>query len=416
MKKVIWILGIASLWGSGLLARETVSGFLEDLWAENPRLAARALEVEGAEAAERAAGRWADPMLGLELFAQGGMADYRLMVQQTLPRPGELSAQRDQRRAQVEGRQWDQVRDQWQLAEAALGTLARVLEEKQREQLLQETLALVEEIYEAAQRQVGAGTLSQVQVLQWDNERRVLKRRIASSVEKQKALRQRLAFWQGLAEAQMPELALESMVEKFRPPEARESLPPSEPMAEGLQARIRETEAARREVKSLSRPRFGVGLEYTRMPSADEDEIMLMGTVSLPIWRESLRAETRAVDSQRAALQKLWRDRQGEWMSENAQLQFEWEDLLAEIRLLEDELIPQAEEILEQTRSAYLSGEVGYSDIVLAQRSLLEWSLELVEIRRRQVETAARWQTLAAELRWEKEVSNQNQENGSDEN
>ncbi|MCH8475262.1 MAG: TolC family protein [Opitutales bacterium] len=378
----------------------SVEAFLESVWEENPRLQARSLEGDSARSAERAAGRWADPMVGVELFPQGGMADYRVMVQQTLPRAGELRSAREQAQARAEGTEWAKTGDRWLVAEQALTALAAVVEEKEREAVLQETVNLVEEILKAARQQVGTGTISQVQVLQWENELRSLQRQLASSQEKQASLRQRLAYWQGGEGVSGEGFTLPALVEGFRVPEARAAEEVEEPVAGTLRSRIREAEAAEAGVRSSGRPQFGLGLEYARMPSAEEDEIMAVGTVSIPLWRDSLRAETRSYALQRSAWERRLRDREREWQTEWAEIRFAWEDLEAEVRLLEDELVPRAEEILKQTRSAYLSGQVGYADILLAQRSLLDWSLALVETRRQQVETAARWQRLAAELQW----------------
>ena len=122
---------------------------------------------------------------------------------------------------------------------------------------------------------------------------------------------------------------------------------------------------------------LGVGAEDFRVEDDDEDMVMGMVTVNLPIWYDKLAAGVRqarwrrlgAVTRRQAMLNDVGTDVERSL--------FEFEDAGRKVGLYRDTLLPKAEQGLQASLAAYRTGGVDFQTYLDAQQTLLEFQLSL---------------------------------------
>lgn len=149
-------------------------------------------------------------------------------------------------------------------------------------------------------------------------------------------------------------------------------------------------------------PGFSIGADYIEigdavMPSPDSgrDAVSISAAVNIPIWRHAydgkqqrLLAEGRALDARRVALER-------DALASLEQTVSALRDSFRRVKLYRTTLIPQAETVYESALGGYLTGEGGFSDTLLAQRSLLDLQLLLFRTEAEHAKTWARLEELA---------------------
>jgi outer membrane protein, heavy metal efflux system len=130
-------------------------------------------------------------------------------------------------------------------------------------------------------------------------------------------------------------------------------------------------------------PDITVGVEYARDGSArvamidggGADMLAVMFSVNLPIWRGKYNAGVREMQARHDAVN---RDLQGQTNRLEADLKvalYTYRDSMRKMALYGDTLRPLAQQTLATTETAYRTGNAGFSDLIDAQRVLLEFSL-----------------------------------------
>jgi len=154
----------------------------------------------------------------------------------------------------------------------------------------------------------------------------------------------------------------------------------------GLAAARHDAEGLRRASALEQRsyyPDVSVGVEYARGASARMAVMdgggadMLAGTVSvnLPVWRGAVDAGVRQVQ---ARVEEANRRVQGMANRLETDLKlalYGYRDSFRRVVLYGDTLLPLARQTLATTETAYRAGNAGFSDLIDAQRMLLEFSL-----------------------------------------
>lgn len=130
-------------------------------------------------------------------------------------------------------------------------------------------------------------------------------------------------------------------------------------------------------------PDITVGVEYARdgsariamMDGGGADMLAVMFSVNLPIWRGKYDAGVREMQARHDAVN---RDLEGQTNRLEADLKvalYTYRDSLRKMALYGDTLRPLAQQTLATTETAYRTGNAGFSDLIDAQRVLLEFSL-----------------------------------------
>lgn len=151
--------------------------------------------------------------------------------------------------------------------------------------------------------------------------------------------------------------------------------------------RLRHEVAARRYAKQLAEKRFYpdimLGVEYglntsrrmARMDRGGSDMLMGMIGLRLPVWRESYEAGVREAMAEWGATLRELDDRQNTLGAELKMTIYALRDAERRAHLFGNRLRIRAQQVLQSTRTAYRAGEATFTDLIDAQRELLEFEL-----------------------------------------
>ncbi len=154
-----------------------------------------------------------------------------------------------------------------------------------------------------------------------------------------------------------------------------------------LQALARKTAAADRRV-ALARkdyyPDVTVGLTWIEtgdragpMSPSDSGQDAVIGMVSLnvPIWWDKLAAAVREARMRRLATQRARKQLAADLAAGLRQILYELQDAQRKITLYQATLLPKAREALKVVQIGFVSGKSSFTDLIDAQRALLEFEL-----------------------------------------
>lgn len=154
----------------------------------------------------------------------------------------------------------------------------------------------------------------------------------------------------------------------------REASPDLAMLEREAAARERAVERARLDFH----PDFMVGLGYLREQmsgDADRSGVMAMVGVTLPVWREKYAAAVREAEARREAVLKQRADLANMLAADVRMALFRLRDAGRKIDLYHRALVPKAEEALKATEAAFRAGTALFTDLVDAERMLLEFQL-----------------------------------------
>ncbi len=117
-------------------------------------------------------------------------------------------------------------------------------------------------------------------------------------------------------------------------------------------------------------------------PSDDGKDAWLAAvSVNLPIWWDRIRAGIAEARHQRLAASLDKSSRTQTLIAELREASFRYRDAGRKIRLYQRILLPKAREAVEVTQTAYQGNTAGFTDLIDAQRVLLEFQLSLARAR-----------------------------------
>jgi outer membrane protein TolC len=299
-------------------------------------------------------------------------ADVSLTVEQRFPLSGvlgnrERAAQADSRRSRAEA---DKVALDVELDAASAFLMLQ--ERRQMAAILTEQRALAEQFVRAATARYAAGTGTQAEALRAEIEISRLDGAQRSIAAEMRSAEVMLNASLGLAALQAPVPELDSSISATDPPSAEAVLEAALLGRPELKVGRAELDRAHAEVdvmRSMYAPMAMVrtGPAYTMTEGWGW---MLMVGVSVPIWRDRLRAgvaEAEAMVSMAAAdLVAMRRMVAGEALSLREQVVGARERYL----VLRDEVIPRARQAIDPTLAGYSSGQLPLVSVLEAAQSL----------------------------------------------
>ncbi len=128
-------------------------------------------------------------------------------------------------------------------------------------------------------------------------------------------------------------------------------------------------------------PDFGLGL----MVDVDAAPVMFrpLFNMTLPIWRDKIAAEiAEAQASKQAAAARLTSEQITITVS-FAEKTFSYREITRTLDLLQNKLLPKAQQSLEVARAGYLAGTIDFFNLIDSERTLLMFHLEEVQARTR---------------------------------
>ena len=104
------------------------------------------------------------------------------------------------------------------------------------------------------------------------------------------------------------------------------------------------------------------------------------GTISLPIWRDKIAAQIAEAQANKSSAEARLSDEQITLAVNVAEETYLYREATRNLALLNDELLPKARESLEVARGGYLAGQIDFFNLIDAERTLLGFELDKVEV------------------------------------
>ena len=106
-----------------------------------------------------------------------------------------------------------------------------------------------------------------------------------------------------------------------------------------------------------------------------KDPVIAKVMINLPLWYGKYRAQQEQARQQLSGAKNRLADSENILASKIALVLYRLHDANRKIDLYRDTLVPLGEQSLKATETAYTPGEVSFSDLIDAQRILLEFEL-----------------------------------------
>lgn len=171
-------------------------------------------------------------------------------------------------------------------------------------------------------------------------------------------------------------------------------LPHSAPTLLALEFAIEAAEAGVALAETGAWPRAAVGVDYTHIGKGGDDAVALTAGLSLPLRRGRIDA---AVAQAQAELSGARAERRqaGNQLAAELQLQlYRLRDAERRVALYRDTLLPKGAEAVSAVSASYQAGEIGFLDMVDAERVLLEFQLAVARAQADRAQALARVSTL----------------------
>lgn len=124
-------------------------------------------------------------------------------------------------------------------------------------------------------------------------------------------------------------------------------------------------------------PDVTFGLNYIDTDGGDDPAVAMI-SVNLPVWRNKLDAGKREALLRRDSLEEMRRNKQLNLQTKFDLLLYRYRDAERKTNLYRKTLIPKIEQGIEVAMKGFETGKVGFSDLLDAERTLLEFQLTSV--------------------------------------
>jgi outer membrane protein TolC len=166
------------------------------------------------------------------------------------------------------------------------------------------------------------------------------------------------------------------------------------PRLKEMEAEIRVADAAIRVAQKEKIPDFTVGSEVD--VKANPFIWNPQFSMTLPIWRDKLKAELAAAQNGKRAATARFSAEQINLAADFAEKTYVVREANRALALLRERLLPRARQSLEVARAAYLSGQIGFLNVIDAERSLLEFELDEISAQTQREVTLAELRLIVA--------------------
>ena len=244
-----------------------------------------------------------------------------------------------------------------------------------------ETLQLLAELEKSARAQNEAGKVTLQDVLRAQIEQDSLKTEIANLEDSRDALMAQFKAALGLGgndrEPPMPS-RFESTSLDLSGDKVFEAALAQNTQIKAMAADVRSAEASITLAKRTRWPDFSLGL----MADAKMNPTLYrpLGSVTLPIWRDKIAAQIAEAQANKRSAEARLSDEQISLAVNVAQRTYLYREATRNLALLTGELLPKARQSLEVARAGYLAGQTDFFNLIDAERTLLSFQLDKVEV------------------------------------
>ena len=151
------------------------------------------------------------------------------------------------------------------------------------------------------------------------------------------------------------------------------------PRLKEMEADVRRAEAAMVLAGKSRIPDFALGVEAD--VKASPMFVRPSGGITLPIWRDKIAAELAGARDLEGASRARFSNERLTLTVEVAMKSYQYRESTRLLALLQNSLLPKAQQSLEVARAGYATGTTDFIDLIDAQRTLLEFRLAEVEAR-----------------------------------
>ncbi len=317
-----------------------------------------------------------DPKLTFQAYIQDSLTSLMPGLMMDFPGPGKLDMRANAATAESRAKYFQFEASVLQTAFAVKQAFypLHLLDEKI--QINRRTLALLGDLEKLArsQSEVGRATLQDVLHAQSDVEK--MRTEIAGAEDSRRRLMARFKAALGLT-ADQPDPPLPGKFESTPANGSDEELFSTalahNPRLKEMAAEVQTAEAGIRLARKDGTPDFSAGLQaevYTPpfyWPQA---------SVTLPVWRDKLAAELAAAQQNKRAVEARLTAEQIALAVDFAEKTFMVREANRGLELVRGRQLPRARQSLEVTRGAYRAGQVEFSNVIDAERAVLDLQLE----------------------------------------
>ena len=162
------------------------------------------------------------------------------------------------------------------------------------------------------------------------------------------------------------------------------ALPQSNPELRSLRHQIAREHQSIRLAKKDYYPDVTLGVDYIdtgdaispNVPDSGQDAVAAGFSINVPIWHEKYRARVREGRARFGAATKARVDRENILQAELKTTLYHFNDAERKISLYRDTLVPKARQSIKATEAAFRAGISTFTDLIDAERLLLEFQLE----------------------------------------
>lgn len=342
------------------------------------------------------AGALPDPRLSVGFFANEvetrvGAQQARIGISQQLPSNGERRAAEQAASAEARAAWVRYIAIERAITRSVITTLLTLHELDGTIAITRESLELLASFEDSVRARYRVGTGSHPDLVRTQVELGMLDDRLASLTASRVALVARLnATLDRPHDSPVPPIAhlpvptldatLDELIDR-----ARRTSPALLALGERVSAQQSRTEVAR----YAGKPELSVGVETIltndalnpSTPESGDDPLLLSFSLSLPIWRDKYDAQVRESIATRLALAHEHDALSNDLSARIAQAHFDYTDANRRAGLYEHTLIPKATESIRSTLAAFRTGSGAFTDLLDAQRTLLEFERSALRAR-----------------------------------
>lgn len=359
-----------------------VDSLIQFAFENHPRLQVADSDSEAARQQTLQAGRLPDPEVAWGYFLERMDTRQNLSVRQAFPWPGTRASQRESARLSGEAVQTLSDLRRLELAQELREAYWKWGFEMEVLDLLQRHILLVRPMVDVVENRVANDQARASELLRMELILDELEDSMASQGARIDVALNRLKRAMGLSDQAAFDFVPEaSLWDELSPTKLAAELPSDHPWIEQYVYRERAADEAERATRYGNRPRWMLGAEWMDNAGPAKDEVMVMVSFSVPIWRESnaasiaeSRARSRSARAQRSDAEAEWRE---QWSSAYRQ----YEDARRKADRYRSRLIPRGEDALEAEIEAYSSGRGDLLSLLETQRLLLDLEREALNAR-----------------------------------
>jgi len=378
---------------------QTLQEYLRQAARNNAGLKAAFEEWKAALEAVPQAKALPDPMFTYDFFVEQVETRQRVGVMQTFPWFGTIQARADAASAAAHAAHKRYEAEKLQLFYDVKDAFHEYVYLQSAMEIARENLDLVRHFEEVARARYTAATAGHPDVIRAQVELAMLQDKLVALRELREPIVARLNAALNRPSSEPLPWPTPEMREMVRVDRAR-VLAVLRSQNPELQTLDFDAEVARSRIE-LARKRFypdlGLGAEWMEMSedmAGGDDDVILMFSLNLPIWRKSYgAAELQARAQSRRALHHR-QDVENDLLARAQEVLYDLEDSGRKLRLYEQVLVPKAQELVGASETAYAAGTVDFLSLIDAERTLLRFRLECERARANQHQRLAELEML----------------------